>query len=429
MADLNFPKDRTELVPPGTGPLQTGDEYVAAGTTWIYNADAGAWGSGSGSVSPSDLYLSKVSDDTAAGKITFEAGLTVGDASQARISPGGSGRFASNVIVGGNPNSGTEDGLLLNPSGIFNVSREREQDLVFQGYVTGNSTPNMTIDAGGMVSVSGPSTPETRAFVANQTIGTNITDCRVFYSTPSFTGTGTVDLINHFVAQPTRPSADYTITETNGFFAGANLAADTVDNAIGFQSSLFHVAGKNNINFFASNDAPNIFKGPLKLEMPVDYWKANSPQQTYLGIRDDSLNAMGGIGHHGGFAIGIYAGGYRRGNGEWASYGINGKNCATSINLGTDEAKITFGADTIKQTGTTSGFSPRFTIDESGGRAGNFFIQTELDDPAAYQTTYAANGEEKKNYIGEEIDLKAVILELQQAKANLEARVAALESA
>ena len=48
---------------------------------------------------------------------------------------------------------------------------------------------------------------------------------------------------------------------------------------------------------------------------------------------------------------------------------------------------------------------------------------------AAYQTTYAANGEEKKNYIGEEIDLKAVILELQQAKANLEARVAALESA
>ena len=299
MADLNFPKDRTELVPPGTGPLQTGDEYVAAGTTWIYNADAGAWGSGSGSVSPSDLYLSKVSDDTAAGKITFEAGLTVGDASQARISPGGSGRFASNVIVGGNPNSGTEDGLLLNPSGIFNVSREREQDLVFQGYVTGNSTPNMTIDAGGMVSVSGPSTTETRAFVANQTIGTNITDCRVFYSTPSFTGTGTVDLINHFVAQPTRPSADYTITETNGFFAGANLAADTVDNAIGFQSSLFHVAGKITLISLPPMTHRISSKGPLKLEMPVDYWKANSPQQTYLGIRDDSLNAMGGIGHHG----------------------------------------------------------------------------------------------------------------------------------
>ena len=79
MADLNFPKDRTELVPPGTGPLQTGDEYIAAGTTWIYNADAGAWGSGSGSVSPSDLYLSKVSDDTAAGSITFTGETTHND--------------------------------------------------------------------------------------------------------------------------------------------------------------------------------------------------------------------------------------------------------------------------------------------------------------------------------------------------------------
>lgn len=71
MADLNFPKDRTELVPPSTGPLQTGDTYTANGTTWVYDATAGAWGSGKGSIS-GGIYLSKINNDTAAGEITFE---------------------------------------------------------------------------------------------------------------------------------------------------------------------------------------------------------------------------------------------------------------------------------------------------------------------------------------------------------------------
>ena len=71
MADLNFPKDRTELVPPGTGSLQTGDTYTANGQTWVYDATVGAWGSGGGE-SSGDLFLSKINDDTAAGAITFE---------------------------------------------------------------------------------------------------------------------------------------------------------------------------------------------------------------------------------------------------------------------------------------------------------------------------------------------------------------------
>jgi len=71
MADLNFPKDRTELVPPGTGSLQTGDSYTANGTTWVYDATAGAWGSGTGPISET-IYLSRVNDDTAEGAITFE---------------------------------------------------------------------------------------------------------------------------------------------------------------------------------------------------------------------------------------------------------------------------------------------------------------------------------------------------------------------
>ena len=77
MAELNFPKDRTELNPPGSGPLQTGDKYTANGTTWVYDADAGVWGSGSSGASINDLYLSKVNDDSAAGNITFEADTRV----------------------------------------------------------------------------------------------------------------------------------------------------------------------------------------------------------------------------------------------------------------------------------------------------------------------------------------------------------------
>ena len=74
MAELNFPKDRTELDPPGSGALQTGDEYKANGTTWIYDSVAGAWGSGGTGDSLSDLYLSKVIADTAADVISFDAG-------------------------------------------------------------------------------------------------------------------------------------------------------------------------------------------------------------------------------------------------------------------------------------------------------------------------------------------------------------------
>ena len=71
MDQLNFPKDRTQLVPPGTGPLQTGDTYTVNSTTWVYSDDAGAWGAGGSTSIADDIYLSKVTDDTALGEITF----------------------------------------------------------------------------------------------------------------------------------------------------------------------------------------------------------------------------------------------------------------------------------------------------------------------------------------------------------------------
>ena len=77
MADLNFPKDRTELVPAGTGPLQTGDTYTDAGTTWVYNADAGVWGSGQGSVTNETYLRLDASNDPVTGTCEFAAGVKV----------------------------------------------------------------------------------------------------------------------------------------------------------------------------------------------------------------------------------------------------------------------------------------------------------------------------------------------------------------
>ena len=77
MPKLNFPTNRDELNPPQpSGPLQDGDEYTAAGITWTWNATLGVWsadpGNGFDEAVADGRYLSKLTNDRAAGAITFE---------------------------------------------------------------------------------------------------------------------------------------------------------------------------------------------------------------------------------------------------------------------------------------------------------------------------------------------------------------------
>ena len=72
MTEFNFPKDKTGLDQPGTGPLDTGDTWTSdTGINYVWNGYAWTVSGGSG-----DLYLSKVNDDTAEGSITFEGQTT-----------------------------------------------------------------------------------------------------------------------------------------------------------------------------------------------------------------------------------------------------------------------------------------------------------------------------------------------------------------
>ena len=95
------------------------------------------------------------------------------------------------------------------------------------------------------------------------TMPNTITDGRLFFSRPTYAGTGTLPSIVHFQAQPqTRPPAGLTITTQIGFSASSNLEGATVTNAYGFYSSL-SATGVNSYNFYAAGSAPNYFSGTV----------------------------------------------------------------------------------------------------------------------------------------------------------------------
>ena len=222
-------------------------------------------------------------------------------------------------------------------------------------------------------------------------------------------------------------------TNVNGYLASSTLSDNmgSADSAKGYVSNLKIVDGKEVYNFYAGSTAPNWLTGGLQTAMPTDAWHAGEGKEhSYFGITSEGGDLMGGLGHQGNHDCSILAGGYRRNNpNEWVSLGVNGKNTACSVQVGASNARIAFCVEDNKATGTSSGIAQRATVTTAGFASTNLFINVDADDPAAFQTTYSTDGEEDTNYIGQQIDLKAVILELQQAKANLEARVAALEGA
>ena len=128
MAELNFPQDRTELVPPGTGDLQTGDTYTSNGQTWVYDADAKVWNSGGGAAI-SDTYDGRyLRVDAAAGdqirlsgEANFRDTVSLGPNKEIELNVNGSATFgtagANNVYIYGDGSADFE-GLTTHKNGV-----------------------------------------------------------------------------------------------------------------------------------------------------------------------------------------------------------------------------------------------------------------------------------------------------------------------
>lgn len=247
MAELNFPKDRTELDPPGSGALQTGDEYKANGTTWIYDSVAGAWGSGGSGDSLSDLYLSKVNDDTAAGAITFEGktthegGIKVDGGSPDAVGTGiysqsGDGQNANFFIAteGQIHTSFVRDGsVTIGRSASTNVG------LILEGQSTGSSSFSLSYNTS-----------------LNQRTDT---DTYVGYAWSGGINSGvTVKNTSAFRVQSLAGENKGTCDNFKGFEIVGG-AADWGTNTYGFYSELN--AGTGTYGFYAAGNAPNYFAG------------------------------------------------------------------------------------------------------------------------------------------------------------------------
>ena len=156
-------------------------------------------------------------------------------------------------------------GSYLNESEAKGLFLSKTEDDTAAGAITfnGQTTHEAGVEVtGGTVNVTADKTGAARTFFGGGTIDTNTTDCRLFYSSPKFTGTGAIPFVTHFQAQPVRPTGSTTIAETTGFLAGSNLAGDNVSTAYGFYSGLDDNT-KKNYNFYAGGTAPNYFAGKI----------------------------------------------------------------------------------------------------------------------------------------------------------------------
>ena len=280
MAELNFPKDRTELNPPGTGSLQTGDEYTASGTTWVYDATAGAWGSGGGT-SSSTIYLSKINDDTAAGAITFQGQTT----------------HEGGVSVTGGDSATVVNGIVRNPTnnGIQHVADSKNVTQFTQNGIGLGNTGGSNTDVN--ILNNHVKTNKNGLLVTKEGNGDG-TEINVVYLQPAPDDGATASIYGVRV-QPTNGHAGRTVNgDVYGLHASNNLGRYIGSGTtFGVHSGIQQSGSRTNFNFYAEGDAPNYFTGLTEHASGVSVMGGNKTTVP-LGISSDgngfvSLNAQG----------------------------------------------------------------------------------------------------------------------------------------
>ena len=220
MAQLNFPDPNDS---------QT---YIKAGITWTWNPTLEVWSSDKVSADADDLYLSKVTDDTAAGEITFEGQTTHEDGVS---------------VTGGSLDSTA----VFHNSGVTYYPPENEV-FNYQSQ-TGTSTVQTRVTLDGTKTVlTSSSNKNYHAFISQNVLRESSTiESYTGFNSSLLTGAGSIDFTG----------------EVSGFHASDSLATKNLGTSYGFVSDL---SGSGNYNFYARGDAPNFFEGILTVNGSSD---------------------------------------------------------------------------------------------------------------------------------------------------------------
>ena len=201
---------------------------------------------------------------------------------------------------------------------------------------------------GDHIVVNADKTGTARTVFGGGAIDTDTTDCRLFYSAPTFTGSGSIPYVNHFQAQPTRPTGDTTVTETTGFLAGANLSGSNVTTAYGFYADL-GTNSNTNWNFYAAGIAPNWFHSHVISSGAIvctpnddDDWEINPPQAQAIGF---SIRTSGNFLSYLGNNSGAFHTTRRQSNGDLHRFGSDANANLGAIRINSGALQFFDGSD------------------------------------------------------------------------------------
>ena len=323
MAELNFPQDRTELVPPGTGDLQTGDTYTSNGQTWVYDADAKVWNSGGGAAI-SDTYDGRyLRVDAAAGdqirlsgEANFRNTVSLGPNKEIELNVNGSATFgaggANNVYIYGD-GSADFKGLTTHEGGV-RVSGGKEVEVVDGIVKRADGHLDIIRDSNRVIRLANADnyklSLQPKVDGATGTAGygcvfspriTNsefTTAVHTLRSQPNLEGLKT-PLLNYFAASyltsNTKPTE---VDVVRGFTVDDTVTFGTNSN-VGYYSSLT-AAGDKNYNFYASGDAPNFLTGSTYIggnttRNTFELWKSTLTEQQLEQLEAGTLVAPANV--------------------------------------------------------------------------------------------------------------------------------------
>ena len=229
MAALNFPDDRTGLVPPGTGPLQNGDIWRApngVSYTWNTSASGGYWSATFQSDSTDTLSATFLRLDADNSPLTGSLGI--GSANQVTLNTDGSASFAKKV------------------TSEATVTTDSDTTLVTKGYLQGSTSGS---GGGGFVQLKSTTQQDigTGGLSVNGSVGigtTTTTGAKLTVGGSSATGKPAISVTEYNANNST--TSDITLSANGVISAADQIAFNVKSGYISFNEKAEVNEGKKN---------------------------------------------------------------------------------------------------------------------------------------------------------------------------------------